>query len=132
METKILFDENISSRLAEFLHFESRKTLNVHLAHLRQLGWSGQADIVWIPRAVQSGFVIVTGDRNERTRGYTVADLHQMGAKVILLSPFWDHSNRWERAKWLVSRLEQILRLAQQMQAGEVRLLYKTGRSRKL
>lgn len=78
------------------------------MAHIRQRGWSGLPDAQWIQKATLGGFVIITGDRNERTRGYTVADLKERDARVILLGRFWDHLSRWERAKWLVRHIEQI------------------------
>jgi|FaiFalDrversion2_1042247.scaffolds.fasta_scaffold08298_3 predicted nuclease of predicted toxin-antitoxin system len=63
---KVLFDESISHRLVDFLHREFRVA---ELYHLRTLGWSGRRDIEWIELAVKGEFAIVTGDRNEATRG---------------------------------------------------------------
>ncbi|GIV10278.1 MAG: hypothetical protein KatS3mg019_2369 [Fimbriimonadales bacterium] len=102
------------------------------MAHIRQRGWSGLPDKQWIPKATQQGFVIVTGDRNEATRGYTTADLKQMGARVILLGKFWDHLSRWERAKWLVNNIEAIVNLTNGMPHGTVYLVNKRGKHRAL
>ena len=126
---KLLFDENISQRLVEFINRESGLAA---MAHLSQRGWSGLPDRQWIAQATQSGFVIITGDRNERTRGYTVDALKAMGARVILLGRFWDHLNRWERAKWLVQRIEWLVTLAEGMPSGSVYLVYKSRRYRRL
>ncbi|MCS7191149.1 MAG: DUF5615 family PIN-like protein [Fimbriimonadales bacterium] len=126
---KLLFDENISQRLVEFINGESNLA---RMAHIRQRGWSGLPDTQWIKTATEGGFVIVTGDRNERTRGYTVADLKAMGARVILLGQFWDHLNRWERAKWLVRHIERIIALAESMPEGAVYLVNKQARARSL
>lgn len=126
---KLLFDENISQRLVEFINRESGLA---QMAHIRQRGWSGLPDAQWIPTATRSGFVIITGDRNETTRGYTVEDLKAMGARVILLSSFWDHLNRWQRAKWLVNHIEQLVDIAQAMSDGTVYLVNKRGKSRPL
>lgn len=82
--------------------------------------------------ATNSGFVIITGDRNEITRGYTVGDLKGMGARVLLLGKFWDHLSRWERAKWLVQRIETLVATASQMPGGTVYLVSKSGRVRPL
>lgn len=122
---KLLFDENISRRLVEFVNRES--TL-AEMAHLSQRGWGGLPDRQWIAQASRSGFVIITGDRNEKTRGYTVNDLKQMGARVMLLGQFWDHLNGWERAKWLVQRIETLVATAAGMSSGSVYLVYKSGR----
>ncbi len=126
---KLLFDENIARRLVEFINRESGLA---QMAHIRQHGWSGLPDKQWIPLATQQGFVIVTGDRNEATRGYTTADLKQMGACVVLLGKFWDHLNRWERAKWLVKHIEGIVVLANGMPSSTVYLVNKRGQYRVL
>lgn len=122
---RLLFDENISHRLVDFLHRESRLA---EMHHLRTLGWSGEKDAEWIPLAVSSEFVLITGDRNEMTRGIIIDDLKQMGARVILLGQFWDHLPRWERAKWLVQHIEIIVNLAGSMDSGSAVLLHKRGR----
>lgn len=121
-QTKILFDENISRRLVEFVNRESKLA---RMAHVSQRGWTGLPDTEWIQKATQNDFVIVTGDRNERTRGYTTADLKRLGARVILIGQFWDHLNRWERAKWFVMHLEKLVALASGMSSGEVYLVNK-------
>ena len=110
---KILFDENISRRLVEFINRESGLAA---MAHLSQRGWSGLPDRDWITQATQNGFVIITGDRNEQTRGYTVEALKAIGARVILLGRFWDHLNRWERAKWLIGHIERLVALSEGIQ----------------
>lgn len=76
-----------------------------------------------MPLAIEGGFVIVTGDRNDKTRGYTVQDLKQMGARVIFVSGFWDHLDRWEKAKRLVQSIEHIYALASEMSTGSAKLL---------
>ncbi len=121
---RLLFDENISHRLVDFLHHESRLA---EMHHLRAMGWSGKKDVEWIPIAVAREFVLVTGDRNEVTRGIITEDLKQMGARVILLGQFWDHLPRWERAKWLVRHIEMIVNLAQRMTVGSAVLVHKRG-----
>ncbi len=123
METgsvKLLFDENFSHNHVRFVHNESG--LGV-LSHTRLLKFSGLPDKDWIPLAVAAGFIIVTGDRNDKTREFTVQDLKDMGARVILVGPFWDHQNRWAKAKWLVAAIERIVNVASTMPAGSVRLL---------
>lgn len=129
MQIKLLFDENIARRLVEFVNRESRLA---QMAHIHQRGWSGLPDAKWIPAATQAGFVIITGDRNERTRGYTVSDLKKMGARVILLGKFWDHLSRWERAKWLINSIEPLVALAESMPAGTVYLVNKRAKPRLL
>jgi len=124
---RLLFDENISKRLVEFVNSESGLA---QMAHIRQHGWSGLPDAQWIPVATERDFVIITGDRNERTRGYTVADLKAMGVRVLLLGQFWDHMNRWERAKWLVKYIERLVRIAESMPAGTVYLVSKQAKPR--
>ncbi|MCS6919473.1 MAG: DUF5615 family PIN-like protein [Fimbriimonadales bacterium] len=126
---KLLFDENISQRLVEFVNRESNLA---QMAHLRQRGWSGLTDAQWIQTATQAGFVIVTGDRNERTRGYTIVELKAIGARVILLGQFWDHLGRWERAKWLVKSIERLVALAESMPKDTVYLINKQAKARAL
>jgi hypothetical protein len=117
---KLVFDENFSHRHVSFVSHESSLG---EIVHTRQVGWSGKQDKVWIPLAIGAGFIIVTGDRNERTRGYTVEDLKTMGARVILVGPFWDHMNAWDRAKWLVASIEDIHVIATGMGASTVNFI---------
>ena len=124
---KLLFDANISQRLVEFVNRESGLAA---MAHINQRGWSRLPDRAWIAKATEGDFVIITGDRNEQTRGYTVEALKAIGARVILLGRFWDHLNRWERAKWLVNQIERLVALAAEMPTGSVYLVYKSGRCR--
>ena len=132
---KLLFDENISQRLVEFVNRESGLAA---MAHINQRGWSGLPDRQWIEQATQGSFVIITSDRiitsarNKRTRGYTVEALKAIGARVILLGRFWDHLNRWERAKWLIGHIERLVALSEGMPAGSVYLVNKSGRHRSL
>lgn len=121
---KLLFDENISHRHVEFLASESRLT---HFQHMRRIGWSGKKDIEWMPLAVHQGFTIVTWDRNDRTREYTVADLKAMGARVMLIGEFFDHMTGWEKAKWLVTRIERMVKFAESMGDGTVCLVDRFG-----
>lgn len=74
---KLLFDEMYSHRHIEFLDTQSGLA---EMVHMRDKEWSGLPDKKWVPMAVQEGFVIVTGDRNDKARGYTVADLKRMQA----------------------------------------------------
>lgn len=121
---KLLFDENFSHRQVDFVARESRLA---EFQHIRGLGWSGQADTVWVPRAVLGDFCIVSGDRNERTRGHTAADLRAMNARVILVGAFFDHLDRWQRAKWLVGRADVLVRVARDLREGTVLLMGRTG-----
>src|SRR5579872_4200922 len=100
----ILFDENISHRLVELL---VRCGAPGDLQHLRKLKWSNTPDLEWMPRAVQAGFAIVTADRNDRTRGLASEDLKLLGARVMLLGPFWDNLTIWDKTKWLVARWDR-------------------------
>jgi len=124
---KLLFDEHFSQRQVAFVASESRLA---EFQHVLGRGWSGLEDRDWIPRAVRAGFCIVTGDRNDRTRGYTVADLRAMAARVILVGGFFDHLSRWERAKWLVNRAESIVALADGLAPGTVHMVDRFGRGR--
>jgi hypothetical protein len=116
----VLFDENFSHHHVAFVAKESGLA---GFQHIRKMGWSGQKDEDWIPQAVGLAWVIVTGDRNEKTRGYTVADLREMKAMVLMCGRFWDNINGWERAKWLVARIERIVQIAENMIPGNVLLL---------
>ncbi len=126
---KLLFDENISQRHVSFLAQESRLA---EMQHLTSRGWRGTPDVVWIRLAAQQGFVIITGDRNERTRGYTVQDMKGLGAQVVLLGGFWDHMSRWERAKWLVSNIEKVLAVVQRTSGAFVYLMDRYARVKHL
>ena len=81
-------------------------------------------------QAVAEGFVIVTADRNERTREITVEEFRRMGARVLLFGSFWNHRGRWAQAKWLVARLERLIDTANGMSAGDVLIVGADGRAR--
>ena len=126
---KLLFDEHFSHLHVTFVNQQSRLA---HMQHMRPIGWSGQPDTQWIPLAVRQGFVIVMGARNERTRGFTTTDLKAMDARVVLVGPFWDHMNRWERAKWLVASIERITEIASALPPGSVELIDGRGGTKSL
>ncbi len=101
----ILFDENISHHLVEFLHHAGAPG---SVQHVRKLKWNGKPDIEWMTLAVNAGFGIISADRNDRTRGLAAEDLKKLGARVLLLGGFWDDLRIWEKAKWLVAKWERI------------------------
>src|SRR5687768_3704293 len=103
--------------------FVNRESGLCQMAHIRTQGWSGMKDQLWIPRATETGHVIITNDRNDRTREYTVEDLKSMGARVILTGPWFDHLGAWDRAKWLVARIDRICQIAEELAPGSVVLL---------
>lgn len=117
---KIVFDEHFSRTHVDFVRGQSALG---QLVHTRTMGWSGVRDDVWIPIANGLNFVIVSADRNDNTRGFTVEDLKAMGARVILVGPFWDHLSRWEKAKWLVAYVERLHYIAQALTSGSVTLI---------
>lgn len=126
---KLVFDEHFSTKLISFV--ASQYGL-AHIQHVRSLGWSGKPDHEWMPLAIKAGFVIITADRNERTRGVTAADFRAMGARVIFFGEWWSHMSRWELAKWLVANLEMLTKDAAKLRAGACLLMLKNGRGRTL
>lgn len=126
---KLLFDEHFSHHHVKFLHEQSRLC---EMQHLRALGWSGKPDVEWMSYATSSGFVIVSGARNEKTRGITVRDLSSLGSKVILLNRFFDHKSRWDKAKWLVTRIEKLAEIAGSLEPGLVVLVQRSGAHKRL
>jgi hypothetical protein len=117
---RLLFDENFSHWQVEFVR---REWALAEMEHMRTIGWSGKTDREWIPWAVERGFVVVTGDRNEKTRGYAVGDLKLLQARFVLMGAFWDHMTRWGKAKWLVGNIEHIANVASNLEPGSVVLL---------
>ncbi len=126
---KLVFDENFSHRQVGFI---SRESGLGEIQHTRPMSWSGLHDSVWYPLAIKADFVIISGDRNEKTRQYTVEDLKEMGARLLMLGPFWDHLSGWDRAKWLVNSIDSIHATASTMTPGTAMLLDRRGRSREL
>jgi hypothetical protein len=126
---KLLFDEHFSHRQVNFIWSESQLA---YFTHTRSMKWSGQPDTAWIPRAISLEFVIVSSDRNDKTRGFTVPQLKALGARVILVGGFWNHLSRWEKAKWLVDATERLVYVASGMAAGTAKLYYRNGSVREL
>jgi len=121
----IVFDENISHHLVEFLH---RAGAPGEVNHVRKLRWNGKSDLEWMTLAIEAGFIILTGDRNERTRGLAAADFKRMNARVLFLGPFWDSLPIWEKAKWLVQRRDSIAETCEKMNLGSCALVLKNGK----
>jgi hypothetical protein len=119
---KLVFDEHFSEKHVVFVGREADLG-DLHHVNSKGLKWSGKPDKDWIPIAIKGNFVIVTGDRNDKTREVTIEDLKRMNAQVILVGPFWDHWNRWERAKWLVASIERIVYVASTMTPGSAKVL---------
>jgi|SRR5579862_243977 len=101
----IVFDENVSHHLVELL---AKCGAPGTLQHTRKLGWNGMDDLKWMPLAIKAGFPIVSADRNDLTRGLSAGDLKQLGARVMLLGPFWDRLGIWEKTKWLVAKWDRL------------------------
>lgn len=123
---KLPFDEMFAKRDVDFVREASGLGELVHVSRFRL---TGQPDLNWMPWAINGGFVIVTSDRNDATRGITVTDFKTLGARVILVGPFFDHANRWDRAKWLVNRIERLVRVAETMPSGSVNLVDRNTRA---
>lgn len=123
---KLLFDENFSHKQVAFVASESRLA---EMQHIHKLGWAGQPDVEWIPRAVDRRFVLVTEDRKEKTRGFTARELKAMSARVLLIGDFFDHLNRWDKAKWLVARIEDLVTVGNGLTPGSVTLVKRFGAS---
>ena len=121
----VLFDENVSHHLVEFLH---RAGAPGSVQHVRKLGWNSTPDIQWMTLAIQRGFGIVSADRNDRTRGLAAQDLKKLGACVLLLGSFWDHLSIWEKAKWLVAKWELIETEFARMPKGTCALVDRGGK----
>jgi hypothetical protein len=122
---KLIFDENFSHKQVSFLHSESGLA---DMRHVRSMSWSSTPDATWIPLAVGMDMVIVSWDRNEQTRGFTVADLKYMNAREILFGPFWDNLGRWDKAKWLIAHIERLILIAEAMSHGSVVLVDRSCR----
>jgi hypothetical protein len=101
----VVFDENVSHRLVELL---AKCGAPGTVQHTRKLGWNGMEDLDWIKLSIKAGFLIISADRNARTRGLSADELKSLGARVLLLGPFWDALNIWEKTKWLVSRWDRL------------------------
>jgi hypothetical protein len=117
---RILFDENLSHRHAEFLQREYGRRFECEIAHVRNLGLSGVPEATFLEQVTREGWVFVTYDRDPNTRGHTIAQRKSFGVKEILLGRFFDHMNGWERAKWLVNNIESIAGYAATIQPGTI------------
>jgi hypothetical protein len=93
---------------------------------------SGLPDIEWIPVAAQKEWVIVTADRNARTRGLSHDDLAAIGARMIYFAEFFDHMRSWERAKFLVRTMDSLVHRAARLARGHALVMVKSGAMRPL
>ncbi|CAN1559739.1 PIN_Mut7-C-like domain containing protein [Fimbriimonadaceae bacterium] len=120
----LVFDENISSRLVELL---AKCGAPKEIQHLRKLGWQGMADHVWIPQAIEMGWIIVTADRNEVTRRLSSKTIKDAEGRIIFLGQFWNSLESWEMTKWLVANYDRIHAEASLMNGGDAVLFNQTG-----
>lgn len=86
------------------------------------------SDLHWMTLAISKDFAIITGDRNERTRGLTTRDLKAMGARVLFLGSFWDSLSIWSKSKWIVAKWDMIVRTFDEMPAGSCVLISASGK----
>jgi hypothetical protein len=121
---KYLFDEHFSKSLIELMR---KCDAPGELIHVIPSGFSGLPDDKLISTATESGFIIVTGDRNERTRNLSVEDLKALGARVILIGGFWNHLKNWDAAKWLIARWDRMYEQSREWPAGTCGLAAKNG-----
>jgi predicted nuclease of predicted toxin-antitoxin system len=121
----IVFDEHFSHHLTEFLH---KAGAPGDIQHVRKLKWNGMPDEEWMRLAIGAGFTILSADRNEATRGLRVGDFKTLGARVVLLSSFWDHLGVWEKSKWLVKHWDALSDLCASLEAGSCVLVDKRGK----
>ena len=117
---KLLFDEMVSHHVVKFLGAQSRLG---EMKHVRDMNLAGEPDHEWIPIISERGFILISSDRNDATRGLTVQDMKVIGARAILIGSHFDHMTGWQRAKWLVNSIESMVLLAASMPSGSVVLL---------
>lgn len=120
----IVFDENISHKMVQVVSSCSI----CRVTSTKNQGWNAAEDDVWMPRAAQMRMVVLTCDRNERSRETKVADFREMGARVIFLGAFFASLDRWGRIKWLVRNWERIAGKAAEMPEGTCSLIGNSGR----
>lgn len=126
---RIVFDENISHRLVDLL---AKCGAPGKFAHTRTHGWNGLPDLEWMTHAIRADFIIVTADRNDRTRELAAEDFKAMQARVLLLGPFWDHLSIWEKTKWFVAGWDRLHARLSQLPEGSCVLVDKAFRLRSL
>lgn len=121
---KFILDEHVSPKLASLL----RTADLAEVTTVKDRGWNGTPDKDWIPRAVAGGSIIVTGDRNEKTREVRVEDFAAMNANVFFLGGFFGELGIWEQIKWFVANWEAICKKAAELRPGECVVVFKNGK----
>jgi hypothetical protein len=121
---KILFDECVSSKIAEVLdHCASRcdPPFSVHYVTDDEFGI---CETKWLPKRAQHGYVLVSSDMKMRS-DHDIAKFAALhNAKIFLLDARVSQQHRWNLLKWLANNLTKIVSTVGSTQEGTTWIVY--------
>jgi len=78
--------------------------------------------------AIEDGSIIVTCDRNERTRGVRVEDFQSLRGSAFFIGSFFTDLGIWEQVKWLVRHWDTFCEKALELAPGDCVMVFADGR----
>lgn len=118
------FDECISPYLVKAMRLGGAPGT---LKSASESGMSGMADDRWIARIKELGWIAISSDRNDATRGITARQMAEAGITYLMLGRFFDHLSIWEKTKWFTAHWDKIYTASQSLPKGTVCLVLKNG-----
>ncbi len=118
------FDENVSPRLVEILRKGGAPGSFMDAVGSKM---TGMRDPDWLQKINELGWIVISSDRNEQTRGISAEEVAATGIVYLMLGEFFDHLKIWEKTKWVVAHWDAIYRQAQGLTSGSVQLILKSG-----
>lgn len=118
---KILTDENISPRLAQILYEVGHKS--AYQFDRQFPSNKGVQDEYYLPEATKRNFVVLSCDRNMKTRPVVARFLAEGTARVIFLPSFFAQGaggRLRDQLMWMLKYWPKIETIAETMQPGDI------------
>ncbi len=112
---KILLDECISRKIAPPLQelADKDRRRNITFASIFDLGWSGQKDPEWIPKAAADDWIVISTDWGIKNKSVSFRVIcEQNGVTHVLMTESILHDNQFEKACALLHVKEYLFSLA--------------------
>jgi hypothetical protein len=121
---KILFDECVSSKIAEVLDNCASKCDPPFSVHYLTEDEFGICETKWLPKRAQHGYVLVTSDMKMRSDHDIAKFAAVHGAKIFLLEARVSQQHRWNLLKWLANNLPKLVSTVDSIQDGTTWLVF--------
>lgn len=101
------FDNTFSTRVVEVL-----KCLGVTAIHLQERFSADTADIDWIPKVAEAGWIVVTGDGRMRKNPVERKALEEAGLVIVIVWKEYLNKDKWHQTWWITKHWQEIQKRA--------------------